>query len=419
MRLVSRRRFLSLSGAAMAYAASGRSASGNTPPPPDPAGLAAGNTAFALDLYAKLRAEKGNLFLSPFSISTALAMTSAGAWGTTLDEMTKVLRLPADPHPAFGQLLARLNGTGTDKKRRYELTAANAIWAQQGYPWRAEFKGLTRMYYGAGLMEADFKTEPGQARQRINDWVEKETREKIKELIPAGEITPLTRMVLTNTVYFKGDWAAPFEKDRTQNQPFHLAGGSKVEVPLMTQTHFFGYAEVVFSQKARSGERARLLELPYAGDDLSMLVILPERRLGLLEEELSARSLAEWTKAIRPEEVRVHLPRFKLEMSQPLMLNQPLKALGMRAAFDDRTADFSGMQTGAEKLYITAVLHKALVDVTERGTEAAAATGAVVGAAAAPAEPKVFRADRPFLFLIRENKTGTVLFLGRCENPKA
>lgn len=416
MHLMSRRRFLSLSGAAMASAASGRSASGCLPPPTDPAAFAAGNTAFALDLYAKLRAGKGNLFVSPFSISTALAMTSAGARGTTLDEMTKALHLPADPHAAFGQLLFRLNGTKLDIKRRYELTAANAIWAQQGYPWRAEFKELTQTYYGAGLVETDFKKEPEAARKRINDWVEKETREKIKELIPPGFIDPLTMMVLTNAVYFKGDWAAQFKKERTKDQPFHLAEGKKVDAPLMTQTDTFRYAEVVTSQKTRSGERAQLLELPYAGNDLSMLVILPERRFGLLEEELSARSLAEWTTALSPQRVQVFLPRFKMEMSEPLLLNEPLKALGMKAAFGG-SADFSGMHSGREKLFISAVLHKAFVDVNEEGTEAAAATGVIMARASAARLP-VFRADRPFLFLIRENKTGTVLFLGRCENPK-
>jgi serpin B len=404
----------------MAYAASGRSALGCSPAPTDPAELIAGNTAFGLDLYGQLRKAPGNLFLSPFSISTALAMTSAGAKGTTLDEMNKVLHLPADPHQAFGDLLGRITGAGKDIKRPYELTIANAIWAQKDYPWRPEFKALVNMKYLAGLMEADFKAMPEAARQQINDWVEKETREKIKELIPANVITPLTRMVLTNAVYFKGPWAAPFRKEATKDQPFQLSDGTKADVPMMTQTGTFGYGEVTHSFKTRSGERAKLLELPYAGKDQSMVVIVPDRRFAFLEEELSAAALAEWMKAIRPQRVQVFLPRFKVEMAQPLSLVEPLQALGMKAAFDDRKADFSGMHTGGEKVCITAILHKAFVDVTEAGTEAAAATGAVIGLRSAPAgEPKVFRADRPFLFLIRDTKTGSVLFLGRYTNPKA
>ncbi|MDB5308116.1 MAG: hypothetical protein JWO38_2318 [Gemmataceae bacterium] len=416
MKPVSRRQFLALSGAAAAHAAVGRTISAEPNPMTASTALAAGSNAFAFDLYAQLRKKPGNLFVSPFSIATALGMTSAGARGTTLDEMGKVLHLPEDPHPAFGELLARVNRTGTTRKRAYQLTTANAIWAQQGYPWRAAFTDLTRKYYGAGLVETDFGM-PEEARRAINAWVEKETREKIKDLIPPGIITPLTLMVLTNAVYFKSDWAAQFKKEFTKDQPFTAADGSKPDVPLMTQTGTFGYGEFSYSFHSRAADRGQVLDLPYAGKDLSMLVLLPGNGLAGLEDQLSADTLATWTRDVRPQRVEVFLPRFKLEMKEPLRLGDPLKALGMKAAFGP--ADFSGMHAGQEKLFISEVLHKTFVDVNEEGTEAAAATAVVMTrTASVVATPKVFRADRPFLFLIRENTTGNILFLGRYANPK-
>jgi len=410
-----RRGFLTLSGGLVA-----RSALGLTAPPTEPApmidthDLVRGNTAFALDLYGRLRSDAGNLFFSPLSISTALAMTSGGARGTTLEEMSRVLHLPPSPQAAFGSLLASVNGTGPADKRTYQLTTANAIWAQKGYPWRPEFTHLIRTDYGAGLFETNFGS-PEDSRQAINAWVEKETREKIKDLVPAGEITSVTRMVLTNAIYFKGSWAAPLKKEKTQDQPFFLADGTTTPVPLMTQTGTFGYGTFT----PPTGGPDQVLEMPYAGKELSMVVLLPAvGELGKLEEHLSPDSLATWTKDIRPHRVEVFLPRFKTDKATPL--GGPLQALGMKAAFNYKIADFSGMQTGPELLYITAVLHKAFVDVNEEGTEAAAATGVVMGARAMHAgQPPVFRADRPFLFLIRENTSGTILFLGRVTNPKA
>jgi len=415
---LSRRRFLSVSGAAMAAAATHRFAQGCLPPPPDPNELVAGNTAFALDLYGKLAAEPGNLFLSPFSISTALAMTSAGARNKTLDEMNKVLHLPENPHPAFSQLSTRVFAIGQDIKRPYDLTMANAIWAQQGFPWRDEFKELTQKHYGAGLAETDFAKSEA-ARAAINDWVKKETRDKVKDLIPTGVINALTRMVLANAVYFKGDWASQFKKDLTKEQDFHVTNDKTVKVPLMEQTGTFGYTEEIYDFQSRAGDAVQLLELPYDGGDLSMVFLLPERRaLATLERQLSAKKLDEWIKALRKQKVKVQVPRFKFEMAKPLSLNQPLQALGMKDAFDDLNADFTGLHTGKEILFISHVLHKAYVEVNEQGTEAAAATSVIIKERAAAPRETVFRADRPFLFLIRENKTGGILFLGRMTNPR-
>jgi serpin B len=412
MSMLTRRRFLTLSGSLLAPSALGCNLISKLNPMIESSTLVAGNTAFALDLFAQLRTEKGNLFLSPFSISTALAMTSAGAKGATLDEMQKVLHLPADPHPAFGELIARFNGTSPTEKRTYQLTTANAIWAQKGYPWRPEFTDLTRKDYGSGLMQTDFGM-PEVARQAINAWVEKETHEKIRDLIPAGVIDALTRMVLTNAVYFKGSWAAPFKTEQTKDQPFYLADGMKAEVPLMFQTGRFEYGEFT----PTSDNPAQILELPYTSKELSMLVLLPSAgKLAELEDRLSASTLADWTKEMHPIRLEVFLPRFKTEKA--VTLKGPLQALGMKEAFSDNAADFSGMHTGSEKLFISAVLHKAFVDVNEEGTEAAAATGVVMKTRAVQAQPKVFRADRPFLFLIRDNATGSILFLGRFSNPK-
>ena len=408
--ILSRRQFLAATAAA-AFAPRLRA---EVPPP---AGVAEASAAFGFDLYAKLAAEPGNLFLSPFSISTALAMTAAGAKGTTLAEMKKVLHLPAEADAAFADLIGRVNGAGA--KRQYQLTTANALFGQTGYPWRPEFADRTRKNYGAGLVDTDFKADAEGSRQRINSWVEKEPKEKIKNLSPVGVITKLTRMVLTNAVHFKGNWASQFKKEATKDARFHTTGTKTAEVPMMNQEGTFGYGEFIYSFTKRSGERAQVVELPYAGRELSMLVFLPETAtyLPALERHLTARTLPEVSKQMTPETVNVSLPRFKVEWGAKSLV-KPLQALGMKAAFGE-DADLTGMHSGSEHLFVAEVMHKAFVDVNEEGTEAAAATAVVVGRTgfAPPPQPKVFRADRPFVFLIRENATGGVLFLGRFAGP--
>ena len=410
MSQLDRRNFLTASAALAASASLGRFA----PAQPAAAGwaqLVAGNTAFGLDLYGQLRTDAGNLFLSPFSISAALGMTAAGARGKTLEEMTRLLHFPADAHAAFGNVIRSLNEEADPKKRGFTLSTANALWAQKGYPWRAEYKKLVSDAYSAGLFDVDFLSAPEEARGTINSWVMKETRDKIKDLLPPGSVTRDTRLVLTNAIYFKGDWQAPFEKKATKDLPFTLADGTKVEVPLMYRVGSYLYAE---------NDAFQVLDLPYTGRRISMTVILPRKPDGLpaVEKDLTGGKLDAALKTLRYErEVHVHLPRFKVEKS--FRLNEPLQALGMKSAFAG--ADFSGMHTGGEQLDISAVIHKAFVDVNEEGTEAAAATGVVVGtrSVAPPPMPRYFRADRPFLFLIRDNTTGSVLFLGRLTNPKA
>jgi serpin B len=325
--------------------------------------------------------------------------------------MTKALHLPEGAHAGFGSVIKSLNEEPDPKKRGFTLSTANALWAQKGYPWRPEYKKLVTDAYSAGLFDVDFLSASEEARGTINAWVEKETRDKIKNLLPQGSVTRDTRLVLTNAIYFKGDWQDPFKKEQTKDLPFTTADGKKVDAPLMHRVGGYQYAET---------DAFQVLDMPYTGRRISMTVILPRKADGLagIEKDLNAEKLAATLKTLRHEkQVHVHLPRFKVEKS--FTLNKPLIALGMKSAFAG--ADFSGMHTGGEQLDISAVIHKAFVDVNEEGTEAAAATGVVVGvtSAAPPPKPRYFKADHPFLFLIRDHKTGSVLFMGRLETPKS
>ncbi|WP_152051297.1 serpin family protein [Tautonia marina] len=369
-----------------------------------------GNSQFALDLYGQLAQEPGNLFFSPYSISSALAMTLGGAAGETAEQMADVLHLtlPSDElHPAFGALNTRLLETKDDTG--YQLDVANRLWGQQGYGFVPGYLALTRDAYDAELQTVDFARATEEARDEINSWVEDQTKGKIQNLIPPGVLDSLTRLVLTNAIHFKGDWAAPFLDQATRDAPFFLPGEDEVMVPLMNRRGSYRYGE---------GEDLKILELPYGKGDLSMVVLLPDTRdgLGALEAKLNAEQLDHWIAGLRRQEVAVALPRFSL--SSQFTLNQALSKLGMSLPFQPGQADFSGMD-GSRELYITAAIHKAFVDVNEEGTEAAAATGIVVGVRSAlPSEPKVFRADHPFLFLIRDTHTGSILFLGRLTNPE-
>jgi serpin B len=378
--------------------------------PDDRPAVARGNNAFAADLYGMLRGAEGNLFLSPYSISTALAMTWAGARGNTAAQMAQTLHLdlPADRlHPAFAALMAdvnKANGKGC------QLSVANALWGQKGYGFLGAFLQLVKEHYAAELTEVDFAGATEVARKQINDWVAKQTNDKIRDLIQPGVLTALTRLVLTNAVYFKGDWTHRFDKAATANAPFWLAPDKSVEVPMMNQSGDFWYRET---------DQCQVLGLPYAGSPLSMFVLLPRAKDGLpqLEAALTEQTLSEWLTLGRPRKAEVALPRFKLTSQFELV--PTLKKLGMTDAFSVPPADFSGMN-GKLDLVISAVIHKAYVDVNEEGTEAAAATAAVVAMTGLPpaGEPVVFRADHPFVFLIRHNPTRSILFIGRLVDPQ-
>jgi serpin B len=372
------------------------------------AALVGGNNEFAVNLYQQLaETEKGDLFFSPYSISNALAMTYAGARGNTAAEMKKTLgfRLPDDRlHPAFGTLIARLHGDV--KNRSFQLTVANRLWGQKDYGFLRGFSKIGSDHYGAGLEEVDYIKATEEARKRINDWVEQQTQQKIKDLIAEGILDDMTRLVLTNAIYFKAPWASPFEARNTKPGDFQLAGGKTVQVPMMRQKWRTDYADL--------GDFT-MVKLPYENGQQSMIVLLPKKVEGLpeLEKRLSAENLAQWTEKLRDHEVDVKFPKFKV--AAEFSLKDVLKNMGMRDAFVFGKADFSGMAT-REMLYITAVLHKAFVDVNEAGTEAAAATAVVIGTRSLPKEA-TFHADHTFLFLIRDEASGTILFMGRVADP--
>jgi len=377
--------------------------------PAEQAALAASNNAFALDLYARIKGQEGNLFLSPYSISSALAMTYAGARGNTATQMAKALHFDLEGpklHEAFGKLTADLNAAGA--KSDFALTVANALWVQEGFELLRDYLDLTKSAYGAGPHPVDFAKAAEAARQTINRWVEEQTRDKIKDLIPKGMLGAMARLVLTNAIYFKGRWATEFFADHTREKPFTLASGEKVNAPTMHHMAHFPLFQ---------GDGFQALALPYKGDRLSMVILLPAKPDGLpaLEKSLNADTLTKWVAAMKPQNVLVALPRFKATTT--LLLADTLQAMGMADAFGLPPADFSGM-TGKKDLFISQVIHKAFVDVNETGTEAAAAT-AVIMEGGGPPRFVQFTADHPFLFLIRDNRSGSILFLGRLANPKA
>jgi len=383
--------------------------SAETPPLADRAAMVEGNNAFAIDLYGQLRTQSGNLFFSPDSISTALAMTYAGARGDTATEMAKTLHFTLPPqrlHPAMGGLLGDLNAPHDG----YKLRMANALWAQQGYTFLDDFLKLTNSDYGAGFKQVDFKDATEAARLTINQWVEQQTDDKIKDLLQPGVLSSSTRLVLTNAIYFKGDWQTQFDKAQTRDEDFHLSAAQNVKAPMMHREGGFNYFD---------GGTFQILEIPYKSAELSMIVLLPNDVGGMfaLEQSLTAPNTRQWLGQLRPvPKVIMTLPKFK--MTQQFELQDTLGAMGMTLAFDAH-ADLSGM-TGNREFSISAAIHKAYIDVNEEGTEAAAATAVVMRLMMARMQqpaPPVFRADHPFIFLIRDNRSGGILFMGRVTDP--
>ena len=371
--------------------------------------LVAGNTAFALDLYQQVRGEDGNLFYSPFSISIALGMTFAGARGQTAQEMQDTLHFTlgqAGLHPAFNYLDLELAGReqdpGHDAKDGFKLRVANSIWGQLNESFVAEFLDALAENYGAGLNLLDFIADPELCRLTINTWVEDRTAGRIEDLLPQGSITVDTRMVLTNAIYFKAAWNTPFETDNTADGEFQLLTGGTVTVPMMHQDEMLPYAE---------GDGYAAVELPYDGEKLSMVVIVPTD-LDTFEAGLTADGLDAIIGDLQTHLVTLAMPKFSFESG--MSLAQVLADMGMPTAFS-AAADFSGIRASGG-LMITDVFHKAFVGVDEAGTEAAAATAVVVGETSVPEQAEL-DVDRPFLFLIRDIPTGAVLFLGRVVDP--
>lgn len=378
----------------------------------DKTAVARDSNQFALDLFGKLD-KQANLFFSPSSISTALAMTYAGARGQTAEQMAKVLHLNLNSerlHPAFATLSWEMQGQG--KPSGCRLNIANALWGHKDTTFLPDFLQRVKDNYGAGLQQVDF-SKIEDARRTINDWVAQQTADKIKDLLHPGDITRDARLVLTNAIYFKGDWQRPFKGDATFDQPFHVTPSKDETVRMMHQTTEFLH----FTDEDKTFQ---LLEMPYKDSELSMVVLLPAKVDGLaeLEKKLDAESLAQWLHKTTPTEVVVTLPKFTTRSRLPLA--DRLVAMGMATAFRSEEADFTGMTQDKPPLFLGTVIHEAWVDVNEKGTEAAAATAVGLKASAAPVQrqPVVFRADHAFLFLIRDTRSGTILFLARLSNPK-
>ena len=371
----------------------------------DEAAIVEGGNRFALDLYGRLGGKEGNLFFSPSSIHTALAMTYAGARAGTAEQMAKVMRYGKGDafFTAYGRVI---RNTRPGSEGKFELDVANALWLQEDKPFLRPFLDINTKYFHAGLFDVDFQTNFEAVRKRINKWVEEKTKDKIKNLLAKGSLNAMTQMVLTNAIYFKGDWLHSFKKRSTHDAKFHVSPGREIDVRMMTQTGRFGYLET---------DQLQALRMPYKGEELSMVVLLPRKKDGLaaMEKSLTMRNLFDWIEKVRKEQkIKVFLPKFRMDYL--ISLGKNLAEMGMMDAFTSK-ADFSGM-TGSRDLFISAVIHKAYVDVDEKGTEAAAATAVVLEKA--PPMPRtkplpVFRADHPFIFLIRHEKTGAILFLGR------
>jgi len=386
--------------------------------PSDMRDLVAGNSAFASDLYQALSAEDGNLFYSPYSISLALAMTYAGARGETEQQMANTLHfiLSQDRlHSAFNGLDLELAGRGegaegTDEQG-FRLNIVNALWGQRDFDFLSEFLDLVAENYGAGLRLLDFVKAAEDSRIVINDWVSEQTEGRIEDLIPQGVIDELTRLVLTNAIFFNAAWLYPFTESQTKDGAFHLLDGGEVTVQMMRQTVGFGLAK---------GDGYQAVELPYDGDELSMVILVPDAgQFEAFEGSLDAELVRTIVNNLVPTWLALTMPKFEFESG--FSLTDALSAIGMPVAFvpprecTAEGADFSGM-TGTCDLFVKEVVHKAFVSVDEEGTEAAAATAVIVGPTSLPPSVVI---DRPFVFLIRDIETGAILFVGRVADPSA
>lgn len=375
--------------------------------------LVAGNNQFAVELYLQASEDAGNdnVFFSPFSISAALGMTWAGAVDETEEEMARVLHfvLPIETTcQAFGSLIDRLglgDVEGAQRREPFTLSIANGLWVQNGYNLLSDFVARVESDFNAVVRNLDLIGDPEGSRITINNWVAQRTADRILDLLPRGIINSDTRVVLTNAVYFKANWQSPFQVYCTRDDSFYRQDGTSVTVPMMTQTEFFRYV---------STEGCSAIEMDYVGGTASMLIILPDSSLGDFEADLSADLIGTIRSRMTQRDVAITMPRFELTGS--MSLNQMLIDMGMPTPFTT-TADFSGF-TGAPDLFISEVFHKAFVKVDEKGTEAAAAT-VVMAIESAPLSPVVMRIDRPFIFLVLDQQTGLILFMGRMMDPSA
>ena len=378
--------------------------------------LVADNSAFAFDLYQSLKTQNdGNMFYSPYSLSLALAMAYAGARGDTASQMADALHftLPEDAlNAAFNSLALELANRGQSTltptpsgTQGFQLNVVNDAWGQKNFQFLASYLDTLAVNYGAGLRILDFIKDAEGARQTINQYISDQTQGKIKDLIPPGAVTDLTRLILTNAIYFKAAWQYPFAKEATGSGFFNLLNGGQVSVSMMHQMRFFNYAQ---------GTGYQAIELPYDDGQLSMVVLLPDvGQFNAFQDNLNSVVVNGIIASMAEQDVILSLPKFQFDST--FSLNQALSSMGMPLAFSP-SADFSGMD-GARDLSISDVLHKAFVSVDEAGTEAAAASAVIMVGSAMPANPITLSIDRPFIFLIRDIQTGTILFIGRVMNP--
>ncbi len=364
------------------------------------------NNKFAFDLYSELdKSAQGNIFYSPYSISAALAMTYEGAKGQTADEMKSVFYFPESNilRPNFAGIYNDIN----KGNNAYELRTGNALWVQQDYPFLEDYTSRVEKYYGGKAANLDFVKETEKSRQTINAFIEEQTNNKIKDLIPQNMLNSMTRLVLTNAIYFKGTWEWEFDKSDTREQDFKITPTNIVKTPMMymdPDKARFNYADI---------EDLQILELPYKGEEISMLILLPTENLDAIEPSLTAEKLNEYKSQMKETKLdSISLPKF--EFDTKYFMADTLSNLGMPTAFNANLADFSGM-TGKRDLFISFVIHQAYVKVDEKGTEAAAATA--VGMSTSVRLRTDFRADHPFIFIIQEKENGNILFVGRVTDP--
>lgn len=374
--------------------------------------LVEGNNTFAWDLYHSARAEGGNLILSPYSISLALAMTYAGARGETESQMEDVLHYPlgqSPTHNAFNALdldLSKRGQAGDENSEPLNLNIANAVWAEQSYPFLQEFLDTLAVHYGAGIFLADFINQFEAVRRTINEWVADSTEGRIQDLLPKASLNAYSRMVLVNAIYFKADWLDPFDADSTRPETFQHLDGSESSVEMMNNGVLIPY---------HTGKGFQAIELPYAGDTSSMTIFVPDAgNFETFESSFDYSLYSQTLSDMQPRSVALGLPEFQFDKA--INLSDVLKDMGMPDAFDPGAADFSGM-TGAKDLFISNVFHKAYVAVDEQGTEAAAATAVIMEITSAQLYEIELQIDRPFIFAIRDKPSGQILFLGRVTDP--
>ena len=363
------------------------------------------NNQFAINFYSQISKEnEENIFFSPWSISTAFAIAYEGAKEMTAKEIQRVFGFPVDYNTRTAEFQAAISNLNPEDVP-YQLSVANALWLAERFEPLPEYVQTATTYYDSEVSTVDFISDDGV--DKINAWVEEKTNEKIKDILAPGSTNELTRLAITNAIYFKGNWVTQFNENDTRDDPFWITPNQEVAVPMMRlEPKIFNYTQT---------ETMQIIKMPYEGDKLSMLAVLPNERDGLpeLEESLSVENLQQWNEQLSPNEVRVFMPKFKMETEYFLI--GPLSAMGMPTPFAEGAANFEGI--APIPLFISQAVHKAFVDVNEEGTEAAAATAIVVGTTSVKPPIPVFKADHPFVFLIQDDSTGNILFIGRVIDP--